>query len=172
MNYETFLLLGIIGGMILGSVIIIAWDTITALRQDRLRIFIIDASRTIKRSTVKYADNIFTIGERTYTVDPDRIYKTGLFRIPTAFYVQDDIEPKDFLDPKARSKFSAKEFNERTTNHIVKDIIAAFQEPFLSPTMSFILVAVAVVGGIGFLWWDLGGKLKEIIELLNAINAR
>lgn len=164
----TYGLVGILIALALGYFF---YDIYLSTRPDRLRVFILDASLTMHKYRVRVAENSFTLNEQEYTVIPGCIYKMGMLRMPTSYYTEGVAEPHDLIARGLESEISARQYHERTSNKIIHDIINAFSQPMITPTMSFVLLFIAIIGGVGYLWWDLGGKLDDVIALLQAAES-
>ena len=139
-------------------------------RPDKMRVVYVDSSKQIssRRVTIDGTGKTFQlpVGPRKtkYKIEPAAVVRSGMFRIPTSYYVLGRSEPLNLLEMKVENSISAEDFEEATEAHVARDIIDAFSDDFLSPTTTMILLIVVVCAVMGFVWYDLSGDLTTIIE--------
>lgn len=148
-----------------------ARDIWIALDESRIRANIRYRDGRIKRYNVKKQSGKggerFTIKSHTYHVEPDAVYRVGIFRVPTSYYNAEKSRPIFFQE---KGEGSSTDYKDAAEHHVIEGLLRAFNPPKISPEMSLMLVALLIVGGIGYLWWDLSQELELIKEHLQLTN--
>ncbi len=125
--------------------------------------FVIKANSSDSNFELKVFDKV-----HKYELERDRIYRTGRFRLPTAYYVFGDSEPIDMLKTGEKSDVSAVEYAQVARNTVTRDLLSAFNTQLLSAQNIF-LITIGVVA-IGLL--ALGIFTNQKFETLTELHAR
>lgn len=159
-----------VGIAILGLLLYFAWDIYKSLSPHYLKVYIAYSSLDIRKATkkIKVESGVETIivNKEKYVVDNSRMYRTGLFRCPTSFYVAGCAEPISLLNFKELSKVSSIDYHEATENHVVSQVIKAFKENFIPQDVGFSLIFIVMAAGFAGLYYMLNKKLDLIVEML------
>lgn len=145
-------------------------------RPDKMKAVLVDQNKqvSVHRVTLDPTRKSFRIkGDKPvtkYMVVESAVVRTGMFRVPTSYYIHGRVEPINLLEMRAESSFSAVEFEEATEAHVAQDIISAFSNPALTPTTTMLLLVLVMVVALGFVWYDLSESLTAISDVLG-INA-
>lgn len=138
-------------------------------RPDKMRAVYVDSNKQIssRRVTLDPGGKTFrlSIGKKMkYKIEPAAVVRSGMFRIPTSYYILGQKEPLNLLEMKAETPISAEDFEEATEAHVAREIIAAFSDDFITPATTMIILVVIMCAVMGFIWYDLSGDLNTIIE--------
>jgi len=140
------------------------------LRPGYLRVYILGKSDDIKPRSVKTiyenGGSTVSVNQQKYNVDSDVVYRMGLFRIPTSFYVEGISAPLNLRDFKARSGITAHDFHEATESHVISEAMKFFKEQRISADMAFGMILLAVVGSAGVVYYLLNKKLDAILQAM------
>lgn len=143
-----------------------------SLDNNRIRANVLYRDGHVTRHIVKKTNHgkggeRFTLADKTYRVIPDLVYRTGLWRVPTAYYIAGRMTPIDLLDVKSE-KYTAEDYNVATEHHVVEGLLTAFRDSVLTPEMSLILLGLVVLGASGGVYYVLNGRFDELVLLLEA----
>lgn len=139
-------------------------------RPDKMRAVWVNSNKQIesRRVTLEPNGKAFRAsvgGKKTkYKIEPAAVVRSGMFRIPTSYYVLGRSEPLNLLEMKAEDSISAEDFEEATEAHVAREIIAAFSDDFITPATTMIILVVIIGVVMGFIWYDLSADLNTIIE--------
>ncbi len=109
----------------------------------------------------------FKIGGKTYRVVPELVYRTGLWRVPTSYYVVGTITPLDLGGKAAVGTYTAEDYHQATEHHVVEGLLNAFKTGILTPETTLILMALLIVGVGGGLWYTFGQRFDELTLLIH-----
>lgn len=139
-------------------------------RPGRMRAVFIDSNKSITAKMVTLQDNgkSFRIKNQRakYQVVAAAVARSGMFRIPTSYYIQGNTEPLNLLTMKAEVSLLATDFEEATETHVAADIIDKFSDPILTPLTGLIIVIIVVIIAVGASWNDISGDVTEIQDAL------
>ena len=100
-----------------------------------------------------------------YSIDRNRIYRVGRFRIPTAYYKVGDAEPLDMLKTGEESEVSSLDYAKVARNTVTRDLLASFEAKFLSAQNIFIITLIVIVGAVVLLGVFVNQKFGELEKL-------
>jgi hypothetical protein len=162
----------IIAALIAGMVVILAiggyfaYEVYRSTRPNILKVWITSKDKRQRAKIAKIVSGKVTIGGHTYNVETDRVYYTGMYRIPTAHYVEGAFEPYDILEGAVSSKISSEDYHDAVESHVANDILKAFDKPTISTTTSLVILLIVMVGGLGWIIYDHGQKLSDIATMI------
>jgi hypothetical protein len=144
------------------------------LRKGYFRVeFICDDGDIITRTfRLKGSDSEFSMlvkGKKdTYHIlaEEGRVYHTGRFRIPKAYYIAHRAEPIDMKKLKLESKVSATKYNELAKNTVTSQLLNAFTENPMKEAMAIIMAVAIIMGGILILGYYMNSRINEIMDKL------
>lgn len=141
-----------------------------ALDDSRIRANLIYPDQSIKRHVVKVTSRAgrassVTIKGKTYRVVPERIYRTGLWRVPTSYYVTGKTTPLELTENPG--DISATDYYQAVENNITEGLLRFFQKPLLTPEVSLLILGILIAGGIGYLWWDGQQQFTQVMQILD-----
>lgn len=167
-----FIVLGTFGALIAVYLGLQGWEIWQDLRPNRMRAVFVDAKRqvTAVRVTIGGSGKDFVHGDKKYNIVDSAVYRVGRFRVPTCYYRADRREPISLWDLRAESDITAADFKEATEAHVARDIINAFDTPLLSPTMSLMLIGLAIAAVLFFVYSKLNGRLDEIATAVGVVS--
>lgn len=98
---------------------------------------------------------------------PDRrVYRTGRFRIPKAYYIAHRYEPINMLELKMQSKVSATRYRELARNTVTSQLLTAFTENPMREAMAFMMGVIVILGGILVLGYFLNSRIETVLQRL------
>lgn len=151
---------------------LIAYSQIKWLLPNAIKIVLFDTSSRMKtiNANIDSVNSCVTINKQTYEINSDYIYRSGLFRIPTAVFIEGKNEPIDILKLRLASKQSASEVHKKSEARIAYQIISAFKQKNISPATSMIILGVILVSGFGITYYMITKKLDELLSAIQAIS--
>jgi hypothetical protein len=156
------------------AVLLTLWKRVyLPLRPGYIVAEILDATGDVKRYNKRVRNDEFTHEGHTYEViaNTDKamfVYRTGMFRRPTSFYVVGCSIPKDWREnlPEISEITSSWVRNEQKENRIAKELADAFKRTGIDATQSLMLIIIVVIGGIGYLWYTQNQNFEKLTELI------
>lgn len=161
----------VIGTVILGLILLGIYHWRHILFNGYMRVIFVGEDRRIAGALIKAdeSDRSFDLKvfgkEHTYSLDRDRIYRVGRWRIPTAYYVFGNSVPIDLLQTGKESEVSAIEFAQVAGNTVTRDLLSAFLPEFLNPQAIFFLTIGVVVLGFVIFGVFTNQKFNEVEKL-------
>ena len=149
-----------------------AWNVWRDLRPDKMRAVFILGDKQIRsmRVTINSNGKTFDVsqgkGKRAhkYVIAESAVFHSGRFRIPTSYYNWGRIEPINLKSLTSETEISSEDFHEGVESNIGSQIIREFQETFLTPQMSLMIILAVLAIGLGFVYVQLNSQLEVIIE--------
>lgn len=137
------------------------------LQPNTLRVRIITIEKTVLTYTIRTKGIEFENAGKRYRIIPDRIYRTGKLRVPTAYYKENVPDPLDLLTTP-QPEIDAKSYYLAIYAHVARDIILAFTES-LSQMQLFIILIVLMLLGFGAVYWTLGNKIDDLATIVQTL---
>ena len=110
-------------------------------------------------------DEKFTFRRKKYIVEKDSILHAGRLRLPQMYYIFGRAEPLDLLGMKDQTQLSALDYEIVAENTVAQQLLSAFIPPFISPTMSFLIISgLVVISAIG-VYLGVTNKLHELHQI-------
>ncbi len=140
-------------------------------RPNRMKAVFINDARQIKviRVTVGEDGKTFSVAgkiETKYHVQEQCIYRGGMFRVPTSYYVVGQADPINIKSVSSESSQTAEAFHEATEAHVARDIIKSFEQPLVTITTSMIITLAVVVIANAYIFIQLKQQLDSIQNVL------
>lgn len=138
-------------------------------RPDKMRAVYVNSNKQIesRRVTVDANGKTFKMsvgGKNTkYKIEPVAVVRSGMFRIPTSYYVLGRTEPLNLLEMRAEDSIASDDFHEATEAHVARDIIEAFTDSIITPATTMMILVVIIVAVMGLIWYDLNSSIDTII---------
>jgi len=129
------------------------------LRSDHILAVLVDENNRERGGMVKVKDGAFAIGETRYIVDHRVMTRTGIFRTPTCYYIAGNAGPIDLRGNVTITLDGDEEFI-RMESHVASDALKELGNDGLFSNGQLVMLLI-LVGAIGFLWWNLNGKIDE-----------
>lgn len=129
------------------------------LRSDYVCAVFIDANNRERSGMVKIKDGAFHVGEKRYLVDYRVATYSGFWRTPTMYYPEGNTAPVDWHGRVTMTQDASEEFI-RMESHVASDALKELGNDGLFSNGQLVMLLI-LVGAIGFLWWNLNGKIDE-----------
>jgi len=134
-------------------------------KREAVKVYFIGQDKKVKIKWLLPSDNKVEFDNKTYLILPEKIYLQN--GITCMFVNSHNAEPIDINKIDYHVK-TAKDFNDALGAKVVQDLISANKK---KETLGFnIILLVAVIGLIGFMFYQFNSQFKELAEALAEIN--
>jgi hypothetical protein len=150
-------------------------DILASLDENKLRVFILDRFDHFHRHYVtkkNVGKSAFApIKNVDYEVVTKRVYRMGIFRVPTSFYEEGKKRPLSMrAEQEETDAYDGTDFQVVRKHRFVEQLISAFRRQAVSADMALMLIIGSVaVTGIA-VYYMIGQKLDEINSVLRVLQ--
>lgn len=150
-----------------GLLVLAMWKEIRPLLQTEHMFAVIinpDRTRTLYWAKPKDSSFSFKGDKQAYKFTSSTVYKTGRFKVGTVYFIRGRTPSVNFESLSLENVELAREYYTLRENRVAEQIVQTLDANPISPTMIMVVICIAIIGSVGFLYWKWNPRLEKIEE--------